>query len=213
MAILHGHLRVIFLDGQCPSVQMPGSHRGRRTRCARNYRSDRARLWLSVRVAEDGFIALQILREVLPDIIIAHLRMPDMSGFELLSIIRRWFPHIPTIAISGEFALASMPLGLLVDHFFQSGAAVLLFGTRCKKRRVWAGFVQNSIQGTRGKAAPDFGVLLKREQGGLPSTSSVAAGQNKRGTITSHFRNPCQVLSKYIIHPISPALRWAQPWD
>lgn len=75
----------------------------------------------TVRTAEDGFVALQILREVLPDIIISDLRMPGMSGFELLSIIRRRFPHIPTIAISGEYILASMPLGLLVDYFFQKG--------------------------------------------------------------------------------------------
>jgi len=47
--------------------------------------------------------------------------MPSMSGFELLSIVRRRFPHIPTIGISGEFILANMPLGLLVDHFFQKG--------------------------------------------------------------------------------------------
>jgi CheY-like chemotaxis protein len=75
----------------------------------------------SVRTAEDGFVALQILREVLPDIILTDLRMPGMSGFELLSIVRRRFPHIPTIAISGEYILANMPLGLLVDHFFQKG--------------------------------------------------------------------------------------------
>jgi len=75
----------------------------------------------SVRTAEDGFVALQILREVLPDIILTDLRMPGMSGFELLSIVRRRFPHVPTIAISGEYVLASMPLGLLVDHFFQKG--------------------------------------------------------------------------------------------
>jgi CheY-like chemotaxis protein len=75
----------------------------------------------SVRTAEDGFVALKILREVLPDIILTDLRMPGMSGFELLSIVRRRFPHIPTIAISGEYLLASMPLGLLVDHFFQKG--------------------------------------------------------------------------------------------
>ncbi len=75
----------------------------------------------SVRTAEDGFVALQILREVLPDIILADLRMPGMSGFELLSIVRRRFPHIPTIAISGEYVLTNMPLGLLVDHFFQKG--------------------------------------------------------------------------------------------
>jgi CheY-like chemotaxis protein len=75
----------------------------------------------SVRTAEDGFVALKILREVLPDIIISDLRMPNMSGFELLSIVRRRFPHLPTIGISGEFILATMPLGLLVDHFFQKG--------------------------------------------------------------------------------------------
>jgi CheY-like chemotaxis protein len=40
----------------------------------------------SVRTAEDGFIALKILRQVLPDMIISDLRMPNMSGFELLSI-------------------------------------------------------------------------------------------------------------------------------
>ncbi|MDW5266822.1 MULTISPECIES: response regulator [Acidobacteriaceae] len=75
----------------------------------------------TVRTAEGGFVALKILREVLPDIIISDLRMPSMSGFELLSIVRRRFPHIPTIGISGEFILANMPLGLLVDHFFQKG--------------------------------------------------------------------------------------------
>jgi CheY-like chemotaxis protein len=75
----------------------------------------------SVRTAEDGFVALKILREVLPDIILTDLRMPGMSGFELLSIVRRRFPHLPTIAISGEYILANMPLGLLVDHFFQKG--------------------------------------------------------------------------------------------
>jgi CheY-like chemotaxis protein len=75
----------------------------------------------SVRAAEDGFVALKILRQVLPDIILTDLRMPGMSGFELLSIVRRRFPHIPTIAISGEYKLANMPLGLLVDYFFQKG--------------------------------------------------------------------------------------------
>ena len=75
----------------------------------------------SVRTAEDGFVALKILREVLPDVIISDLRMPNMSGFELLSVVRRRFPHLPTIGISGEFILATMPLGLLVDQFFQKG--------------------------------------------------------------------------------------------
>jgi CheY-like chemotaxis protein len=75
----------------------------------------------TVRTAEDGFAALTLLRDNEPDLIISDLRMPSMSGFELLSIVRRRFPHIPVIAISGEFILEGMPEGLLMDAFFQKG--------------------------------------------------------------------------------------------
>ncbi len=74
-----------------------------------------------VRTAEDGFAALVALREVLPDLIISDLRMPNMSGFEFLSIVRRRFPHIPVIAISGEYISDNAPPGLLMDVFFQKG--------------------------------------------------------------------------------------------
>jgi DNA-directed RNA polymerase subunit RPC12/RpoP len=75
----------------------------------------------AVRVAEDGFAALKALRETAPDILISDLRMPNMSGFELLSIVRRRFPHVPVIAISGEYVTDGMPPGLLMDVFFQKG--------------------------------------------------------------------------------------------
>jgi predicted Zn finger-like uncharacterized protein len=74
-----------------------------------------------VRTAPDGFAALKVLRETLPDVIISDLRMPGMSGFELLSIVRRRFPHIPVIAISGEYVAEGMPPGLLADAFYQKG--------------------------------------------------------------------------------------------
>jgi CheY-like chemotaxis protein len=75
----------------------------------------------SVRVAEDGFAALKTLRETLPDIIVSDLRMPNMSGFEFLSIVRRRFPHIPVIVISGEFIVEGLATSLLADFFFQKG--------------------------------------------------------------------------------------------
>lgn len=75
----------------------------------------------NVRTAEDGFEALKLLRRIIPDVIISDLRMPSMSGFELLAIVRRRFPHIPVIAISGEFVLDGSPPGLLVDVFLQKG--------------------------------------------------------------------------------------------
>lgn len=75
----------------------------------------------AVRTAEHGFAALVALRQTPPDIIISDLRMPEMSGFEFLSIVRRRFPHIPVIAISGEYIVAGMPAGLLSDVFLQKG--------------------------------------------------------------------------------------------
>lgn len=73
-----------------------------------------------VRTANEGFEALVELRRSLPDVIISDLKMPNMSGFELLSVVRRRFPHIPVIAISGEFSGES-PAGLIADAFFTKG--------------------------------------------------------------------------------------------
>ena len=71
-----------------------------------------------VRVAKDGFAALAQMRGALPDLILTDLKMPNMSGFEFLSVARRRFPQIPTIAISGEFQPPVEPLGVLADAFF-----------------------------------------------------------------------------------------------
>jgi CheY-like chemotaxis protein len=74
-----------------------------------------------VRTATDGFAALVELRKALPDIIISDLQMPNMNGFELLSVVRRRFPHIPVIAISGEFDGVTPP-GLIADYFLSKGS-------------------------------------------------------------------------------------------
>lgn len=73
-----------------------------------------------LRTATDGFAALAELRRSLPDVVISDLAMPNMSGFELLSVIRRRFPQIPTIAISGDYNSVAPP-GLLADAFFKKG--------------------------------------------------------------------------------------------
>ena len=69
-----------------------------------------------VRTASGGFAALAELRRSLPDVIITDLRMANMSGFELLSVVRRRFPHIPVIAVSGEYDGVA-PVGLIADAF------------------------------------------------------------------------------------------------
>ncbi len=74
-----------------------------------------------VREAEDGFEGLAALKQSLPDIIISDLQMPNMNGFEFLSVVRRRFPTIPVIAISGEFSGLSIPESVLADAFFPKG--------------------------------------------------------------------------------------------
>ena len=73
-----------------------------------------------VRTAGDGFEALIELRQALPDVIISDLSMPNMSGFELLSVVRRRFPQIPVIAITGQYD-GTQPTGLIADAFFSKG--------------------------------------------------------------------------------------------
>ena len=47
--------------------------------------------------------------------------VPRMSGFEFLAIVRERFPHIATIAMSGEYITSGNPSGVVADAFFQKG--------------------------------------------------------------------------------------------
>lgn len=71
--------------------------------------------------AEDGVDALDKLAESIPDLIISDLRMPRMSGFEFLEIVRNKFPKIPVIAVSGQYVGDAIPEGLHADAFLQKG--------------------------------------------------------------------------------------------
>ena len=74
-----------------------------------------------VLTAGDGFEGLIALKRALPDIIISDLSMPHMNGFEFLSVVRRRFPIIPVIVISGEFSGTTVPESVLADAFFAKG--------------------------------------------------------------------------------------------
>lgn len=78
-----------------------------------------------VMCAVDGFDALATLRQSLPDVIISDLKMPNMNGFEFLSVVRARFPQIPIIAISGQFSGIGVPDSVLADAFFAKGQYTL----------------------------------------------------------------------------------------
>jgi len=59
---------------------------------------------LKVLEAEDGFVAFQLAKEIIPDLIIADIRMPKMDGFQLLEKIKseEQLKHIPVLAYSAS---------------------------------------------------------------------------------------------------------------
>ena len=75
-----------------------------------------------VRSATHGFDALLQLKKKAPDILISDLNMPQMSGFELLSVVRRRFPQISVIAMSGAYESGeAVPGGVIADAFYNKG--------------------------------------------------------------------------------------------
>ena len=74
-----------------------------------------------VSTAEDGFAALHELRRTQPELIVSDLNMPQMSGYELLSVIRRRFPQVLSVAMSGAYQGTVVPAGVVADCFFAKG--------------------------------------------------------------------------------------------
>jgi len=73
----------------------------------------------SVSTAADGLAAVAELRTLTPDLIISDLHMPRMTGVEFLSVVRRRFPAIPVLAMSGAYDLCeSFAAGVMADAFY-----------------------------------------------------------------------------------------------
>jgi DNA-binding response OmpR family regulator len=54
-----------------------------------------------VTIAENGIHAVNCLRKQLPDVVILDIIMPEKEGFETIVEIRRDYPDLKIIAISG----------------------------------------------------------------------------------------------------------------
>ncbi len=73
--------------------------------------------------AENGFDALLQMRTKIPELVISDLNMPQMSGFEFLSVIRRRFPQVLVVAMSGAYEAAdAIPGGVIADAFYAKGS-------------------------------------------------------------------------------------------
>ena len=75
-----------------------------------------------VDAAEDGIEALLLISKNTPDIIISDLNMPGMSGVDLLSEVRRRFPQVVSIAMSGAYQnVNELPSEVLAHGFYAKG--------------------------------------------------------------------------------------------
>lgn len=118
----------------------------------------------SVAEADDGFAALEEVRRKRPALILSDLNMPRMTGFELLSVIRRRFPAIRVIAMSGAFVGDSVPDGVSADAFYEKSGRHI--GTLVE---VIENILANSsVESERSEPHPDPSVALWVTRRGNP---------------------------------------------
>ncbi|NLU51677.1 MAG: response regulator [Clostridiaceae bacterium] len=69
--------------------------------------------------ASDGEMALAMIQEIKPDILVTDIRMPFMDGLELSRIVKRTLPWIHIIILSGhdEFEYAREAISIGVDEY------------------------------------------------------------------------------------------------
>ncbi len=74
-----------------------------------------------VHCADGGQAALSEIECAAPDLLLSDLKMPGLSGFELLTIVRGRFPSIQVIAMSGDYFGSAIPPGVCADAFYEKG--------------------------------------------------------------------------------------------
>jgi len=69
--------------------------------------------------APDGEIALSMIQEIKPDILITDIRMPFMDGLALSRIVKKSFPWIKIIILSGhdEFEYAREAISIGIEEY------------------------------------------------------------------------------------------------
>lgn len=125
------------------------------------------RVWgFEPRTAHNGLEALVEIRHARPQIVLSDLEMPGMNGYELLTILRRIYPEIRVVAMSGSYAGNEIPRGVFADAFYPKGA-----GSFQRLR---------ALLSEAGSAAPQSLRARRSEMGPLLSWSFSAVGSPGR---------------------------------
>jgi CheY-like chemotaxis protein len=165
-----------------------------------------------VSTAGDGFGALLQLRKMLPDVIVSDLDMPGMTGFELLSVVRRRFPRILTLAMSGAYPGDELPPEVIADGFYAKGGhAQNLF--RILEQLIRSAPARGSAH--QRELAPAWVPRNGNDSHGMPyvmltcteclRTFQMTVVEKSTGHVLEIPCRFCSSTSKYIIQPSSQA--------
>lgn len=116
-----------------------------------------------VSTASDGFDALLQLRDTVPDLILSDLNMPQMSGFELLSVVRRRFPEVLVVASSGAYDSSEIPNGVIADAFYAKGQE-----DSFRLLKIIADVIEKGCTGHKGQNAPVWIPRNGKDHNGKP---------------------------------------------
>lgn len=79
-----------------------------------------------VRSVRDGSSALSEIENELPDILLSDIDLPDIPGAQFLATVRRKFPSIRVVAMSGAHTGRRVPPGIAADAFYEKGSSLHL---------------------------------------------------------------------------------------
>ena len=116
-----------------------------------------------VTTAADGFDALLRLQHEVPHLILSDLNMPQMSGYELLSVVRRRFPEILVVASSGAYNSSEIPNGVIADAYYAKGQE-----SSSGLLEVIANLIRTGPKGHKGHNAPVWIPRNGKDHNGTP---------------------------------------------
>jgi CheY-like chemotaxis protein len=170
-----------------------------------------------VRLAEDGFSALRGIHREMPDVLLSELNMPGMTGFELLSVVRRKFPAIRTIAMSGEFDGNQAQAGIAADAFYAKGrgidALILILQslptTTQRSAATSSAMEPLWIHGSRNTSPPDARVTIACPECLRTFLQALDGPANRmQSTTCTYCHIPIHfILAQSVNHPPVPALQ------
>jgi CheY-like chemotaxis protein len=148
-----------------------------------------------VSMANNGFEALLRLQEEVPEVMVTDLNMPEMSGFELLSVVRRRFPSIVAIATSAAYVSGSVPPGVIADAFYAKGAE-----SSGSLLKVIASAIKKGPSGHDEKTAPVWIPRNGRDHNGKPFVVLTCTECLRSFPVTVNHEPSAEVLTTPCIY-------------